>query len=626
MYATTILDQIKCYMLGKGLSILGPPSEADRVKHYRLFELIAAGENNMIMWENLPPSTFENCDESLRRFNARGRRPRDYGIDCANFDLSRVCQAKWYAPNSTVKFRDLSTFNTLSEIADSQEMILSTSEGVKTHSLTSKLFSSGKIRKSTITDDTIDETCSLATLWESDDDSADTAADNAAAQNVLVPRAWQAEALPIVCAKMSDTGTARICVTCGAGKSLFMMMVVDANAYRNSVVFVPTISLIHQLKREIRKWFPTWSVNMVGGGYCETGQNGYTTVTICTYQSAHLLTDVYDFVCIDEAHHIADDFTTISDDMRAHAKAVFAHTTNDETHTLLVSATMYDECDYSYGISRAVEDDVVVDYHMVIPLFSDGDVKLGLIKMMLDHPEWTRILAYCNTIHEAVTFNTLCNKLGVISETFDGSTPVRDRKASIRRLESGETRVLTTVQTINEGTDIPSADTCMFVEPRNGHVTVTQCVGRVLRKCAATGKTVATVVLPTVDEERELVRFMRVMIKSDTRIGGDAWKSGGRSTIICDTGDIESATLLSESMYDRLGNAVNGAWEEKYSVLQSYVDENTCLPKRSAVCDDIKIGWWCNAQRISHRKGKLSAERIAKLEDVPGWYWRKYNC
>jgi superfamily II DNA/RNA helicase len=258
---------------------------------------------------------------------------------------------------------------------------------------------------------------------------------------------------------------------------------------------------------------------------------------------------------------------------------------------------------------------------MVIPLFSDGDVKLGLIKMMLDHPEWTRILAYCNTIHEAVTFNTLCNKLGVISETFDGSTPVRDRKASIRRLESGETRVLTTVQTINEGTDIPSADTCMFVEPRNGHVTVTQCVGRVLRKCAATGKTVATVVLPTVDEERELVRFMRVMIKSDTRIGGDAWKSGGRSTIICDTGDIESATLLSESMYDRLGNVINGAWSEKYSVLQSYVDANGCLPKQSTVCDDIKIGNWCNKQRQSHKKGKLSAERIAILEAVPGWYW-----
>jgi hypothetical protein len=161
----------------------------------------------------------------------------------------------------------------------------------------------------------------------------------------------------------------------------------------------------------------------------------------------------------------------------------------------------------------------------------------------------------------------------------------------------------------------------MFVEPRNGHVTVTQCVGRVLRKCAATGKTVATVVLPTVDEEHELVRFMRVMIKSDTRIGGNAWKSGGRSTIICDTGDIESATLLSESMYDRLGNAVNGAWEEKYSVLQSYVDANGCLPKISTVCDEIKIGRWCDRQRTNHKKGKLSAERIAKLEAVPNWYW-----
>jgi hypothetical protein len=35
------LDRIKCYMLGKGLGIVGPPSEADRVKHYRVFELIA---------------------------------------------------------------------------------------------------------------------------------------------------------------------------------------------------------------------------------------------------------------------------------------------------------------------------------------------------------------------------------------------------------------------------------------------------------------------------------------------------------------------------------------------------------------------------------------------------------
>jgi len=42
---------------------------------------------------------------------------------------------------------------------------------------------------------------------------------------------------------------------------------------------------------------------------------------------------------------------------------------------------------------------------------------------------------------------------------------------------------------------------------------------------------------------------------------------------------------------------------------------------RSYVDDGFKLGYWVNSRRAEYRKGKLSPERIASLEEIKGWEW-----
>lgn len=103
----TALDQLRCYLYSH--DITGIISDADRVRHFRIFELCTAYELNLLIWECLPPVAFDGCVIPLQRFAARGSKPQDYGIDCASLDLSNVAQAKWYAPGRSISFGAIST-------------------------------------------------------------------------------------------------------------------------------------------------------------------------------------------------------------------------------------------------------------------------------------------------------------------------------------------------------------------------------------------------------------------------------------------------------------------------------------------------------------------------------------
>ena len=49
------------------------------------------------------------------------------------------------------------------------------------------------------------------------------------------------------------------------------------------------------------------------------------------------------------------------------------------------------------------------------------------------------------------------------------------------------------------------------------------------------------------------------------------------------------------------------------------------LPQRRDVdADGVKIGLWVQTQRSKHHAGRLSAERVAALEGVPGWTWKYF--
>jgi ribosomal protein S18 len=58
-------------------------------------------------------------------------------------------------------------------------------------------------------------------------------------------------------------------------------------------------------------------------------------------------------------------------------------------------------------------------------------------------------------------------------------------------------------------------------------------------------------------------------------------------------------------------------WDESFEELKALVKEHGSIP----IAKKSTIGNWCYKQRKHHRDGNLSRERVGLLDSVPGWYW-----
>ena len=60
-------------------------------------------------------------------------------------------------------------------------------------------------------------------------------------------------------------------------------------------------------------------------------------------------------------------------------------------------------------------------------------------------------------------------------------------------------------------------------------------------------------------------------------------------------------------------------WPDQLALLVAFVAEHGRLPRTKESYRGVKIGVWINTQRAN--RSKLSPERVAALEAVPGWVW-----
>lgn len=300
-------------------------------------------------------------------------------------------------------------------------------------------------------------------------------------------------------------------------------------------------------------------------------------VVFCTYHSLPIVeaaqdagAPAFDIVLCDEAHRTTgiednDDktspFVLVHDTDRIRAKKRLYMTATSRLYTegAKAKAARHDievfsmDDSETYGpefhrlpFSRAVEQDLLSDYKVVVLAMSEQDADAALQtyrtsggseinindatkivgcwralqnpeRKATDDPEirpLTRAIAFTNTI--AASKSLVKHWDGVIESAIerlpedqrpsnftcetdhvDGKTNALNRKKRIEWLKrdaDGVCRILSNARCLSEGIDVPALDAVLFMTPRNSHIDIVQAVGRVMRK--AEGKTYGYIVLP----------------------------------------------------------------------------------------------------------------------------------
>ena len=224
-------------------------------------------------------------------------------------------------------------------------------------------------------------------------------------------------------------------------------------------------------------------------GFCKVGKGHNQKIDfdawgfIAVVPSVQHLVDLkFDAVFVDEAHH------PLPSRMPKY----------EELYRF--SATHTEEPDFRYTMGQAIQDGVLCDYDITVPVVSEHHAYVCLADLLLKQAgRFRRVLAYCNTVPDAKKFQAVLEEFGLAAWHINART---SHEARVKAIEdfSGTLQkpvhALVTVEVLGEGINIPNADTCMFVEPRNSYRSVIQAIGRVLRNHP--GKTLAHIVLPAV--------------------------------------------------------------------------------------------------------------------------------
>ena len=406
--------------------------------------------------------------------------------------------------------------------------------------------------------------------------------------------------------KASDRG--KLIMACGTGKTFTALRIAEniAGIGGRVLYLVPSIGLFSQAMRE---WAEQQTVPHRYIGICSDTKAGKTAedasileleipattdptaisealekddktamkVVFCTYHSLPIVeaaqdagAPAFDMVLCDEAHRttgIEDSgdktspFVLVHDTGRIRAKKRLYMTATSRLYTegAKAKAARHDIEVFSmddpetYGpefhrlpFSRAVEQDLLSDYKVVVLAMSEQDADAALQTYRIsggseinindatkivgcwralqnperkstDDPEirpLTRAIAFTNTI--ASSKSLVKHWDGVIESAMermpeeqrpsnftcetdhvDGKTNALNRKKRIEWLKrdaEGVCRILSNARCLSEGIDVPALDAVLFMTPRNSHIDIVQAVGRVMRK--AEGKTYGYIVLP----------------------------------------------------------------------------------------------------------------------------------
>lgn len=131
---------------------------------------------------------------------------------------------------------------------------------------------------------------------------------------------------------------------------------------------------------------------------------------------------------------------------------------------------------------------------IVAPNDYQEDLAQDPVEAYFEHIPGQRTIVFASTVPAARDIAARLRDAGVSAECVDAKTPDDVRAGAMRRFASGETRVITNVRILTEGTDLPPCEAVMHAGKAGSLPDWVQKGGRGLRPSPATGKRQCTIV------------------------------------------------------------------------------------------------------------------------------------
>lgn len=324
------------------------------------------------------------------------------------------------------------------------------------------------------------------------------------------PRGAQIEALYYL-KQAREEGVTKGLVVAATGVGKTHLAAFDALPFNRVLFLAHRDEIVRQAHDVFYQLRPESRLGFYTGTQKDEGADVYFSTVQTLSKSEHLEAfprDYFDYIVIDEFHHAAaESYRRVLDyfepDFLLGLTATPFRMDNQD-----IFALCDDNVIYEISLKQSIERDLLVPfkyYAIYDPTDYDrietanGRYVVENLERQLSYEERAnlileqylrfageRTLGFCVSIKHAEYMTEYFSANGVEAAAVHSGSQrngyVADRIEAVEALERGEIRVIFAVDIFNEGVDIPSLDTIMFLRPTESYVVFLQQLGRGLRK------------------------------------------------------------------------------------------------------------------------------------------------
>ncbi|QFG22905.1 DEAD/DEAH box helicase [Actinomadura sp. WMMB 499] len=331
----------------------------------------------------------------------------------------------------------------------------------------------------------------------------------------VTPRSYQAEALWSLDKDLESHGRALLVLATGLGKTVVGGEVIDAHLRRHPsdqvLVVAHAKDLVQQLERALWRHLPKdIPTRLLTGDTRPDDLSGVTCATVGSALPAARFGYRPALVMVDEAHHVGEDgqYDELLDVLSiARQFGVTATPWRGDSHDI---SHHFGAASFTLGIEEGMRRGYLaqVDYQLfvdnvdwdVVKAASEHEYGLADLNARLFLPQrdesiqdelaaaWAstanpRAIVFCRTVEHAERLAKLLRRTPLWSGALSlhAGLAKRERQSRLLAFRSGEVPILTSVDILNEGVDVPDVNILCFARVTHSRRIFVQQLGRGLR-------------------------------------------------------------------------------------------------------------------------------------------------